>query len=231
MSLLSIVQEAAGSLNQPVPNVVVGNTTGDSLLWFNLAQREGRELFRRHDWQVLIVQHTWTTTATQAQASALPSAYDRLPPDPEIWNRTTNSRYIGPTTSRDWQILNSTSVSGGNPGWWRIIGGVLNLYPAPSAGDTATLEYISSNWATNAGGVPQSAWVLDSDLPIIPSRLFVMGIIWRWLRAKGFDYAEEMSTYERELERAAARDRGSNIMVVGGPRGDETSTTWDGTII
>src|SRR5262245_58641358 len=125
MTLREIVQDAAGSLNQPVPTSVIGNTLSDGVLWLTLVQREGRELARRHDWQALMVSHTWTTTATQAQASALPSAYDHLPPDPEVWDQTGNWRLTGPTSSRDWQILANRGVTGGSPGWWRIIGGVL----------------------------------------------------------------------------------------------------------
>lgn len=231
MTFLSIVQEAAGALNQPVPNVVFGSTAGDAVLWRNLMQREGRELSERHDWQELIVQHTWTTTATVAQASALPSDYSRLPPDPEIWDRTGNARLVGPVSSRDWQILNSSGVAGSIAGWWRIIGGVLNVYPAPTAGSTYALEYITNNFCASSGGTGQPAWVADSDTAIGKERLITLGITWRWLRAKGMSYSEEMATYEREVERTAARDRGSNIMVVGGPSDDDLSApTWSGTI-
>lgn len=231
MSLLTIIEEAAGSLNQPVPTSIFGSTQGDAVLWRNLAQQEGRQLARRHDWQALIVDHTWTTTATEAQSLALPSDYDRLPPDPEIWDRTGNQRLVGPASSREWQILNSSAVAGVSPGWWRIIGGVLNVYPAPDAGLTYALEYISKNWCEDSGGTDQSAWAADSDVALIPEHLMALGLIWRWLRAKGFDYAEEMSTYEREVEKASGRDRGMNIMVVGGARNeDDPPLTWNGTI-
>ena len=117
------------------------------------------------------------------------------------------------------------------PGRWRIIGGVLNIYPAPSAGSTYALEYVSENWCESSGGTGQAAWNSDTDVALISEPLISLGVIWRWLRAKGFDYAEEMSTYEREVEKAAARDRGSNVMVVGGPHDDDLPpTTWNGTI-
>ena len=48
-----------------------------------------------------------------------------------------------------------------------------------------------------------------------------LGLTWRWLRSKGMDYAEDMSTYEREVERAASRDRGLRPLVVGKGHRDE----------
>lgn len=229
MSLLTIIQEVAGDLSQPVPTAIFGNTVGDAVLWRNLAQREGRELARRHDW--LIVEQTWTTTATQAQASAFPSDYDHLPPDPEVWNRSGNQRLVGPTSSRAWQILKNSAVTGGTAGRWRIISNVLNIYPAPSAGLTYALEYVSKNWCQSSGAVGQTAWAADSDTPLIPSDLIALGLTWRWLRRKGMDYAEEMSTYEREVEKASGRDRGSNVMVVGGSANDyPPAPIWNQTI-
>jgi hypothetical protein len=191
MTLLTIVQEAAGSLNQPVPSTVFGSTSGDAVLWRNLAQREGRDLSGRHDWQALIVQQTWTSTATQAQTSALPSDYDHMVPDVVIWDRTGKYPYQGPTSSQDWQTLVSSGVTGGGAGWWRIIGGDVYLYPAPTAGRT-----LRSNTSRPNGASPRAArskrmggrYRHGAD-PGKPDRA---RLTWRWLRAKGMDYAEEM---------------------------------------
>jgi hypothetical protein len=229
MSLLSLVQEVAGSLNLPQPASVVGNTDPDAILFLNLAKREGRELFRRHDWQKLIVEHTQTSLATVAQ-TALPTAFDHLTPDVEIWNRSTDVRYLGPVSSSEWMRLNS-GISGGVSGWWRLIGGALNIYPAPTAGQTIAFEYISKNWCQSSALVGQSTWAADADTGIISEELMALGVTWRWLRAKGMDYAEEMATYERELEKAAARDRGIRIMAIGRSSDDSLpSPTWNGTI-
>lgn len=231
MSLLTIVQEVAGSLNLPVPTSVVGNTSPDAILFLNLAKREGRELARRHDWQAITVEHTWTTTATVAQSLALPSAYDRLPPDVEIWDRTADSRLFGPVPSNEWMRLHS-GVNGGIAGWWRIIGGVLNVYPAPTAGKTFALEYISKNWCESSGGTDQSTWQADADVALLKEDLIALGLTWRWLRAKGMDYAEEMATYEREVEKAASRDRGLRVMTARKASSDDypPQPSWTGTI-
>src|SRR5882672_2469038 len=231
MSLISIVQEAAGSLSLPVPTTIVGNANASEVLWLNLAKREGNELARRHDWQNLVVQKTWTSTATEAQSSAMGSDFDRPMPDPEIWNRTSNLRYIGPVASNEWERLRS-GVSGGVIGWWRLIGGAVNIFPAPTAGQTLAWEYMSKNWCQSSGGTGQSTWAADTDTGVIPERLLSLGLTWRWLRSKGMDYAEDMATYEREMERATSRDRAIRVMSVGASRPDDypAQPYWSGTI-
>lgn len=213
MTLLTMVAEAASSISQPVPTSLIANTSASSSLWRTLAIREGRELARRHDWQALVVQHSFTAVALVPQAGALPDDYDHLVPDITIWNRTNNTRYIGATWSNEWMQLQSGFTSGN--GWWRIVGGVLNIYPAPTAGDTIEFEYISRNWCVCGDGEPHSTWTHDDDVGVISEELMALGLTWRWLKSKGMDYAEDMASYEREVERAASRDRGLRPMVVG----------------
>jgi hypothetical protein len=229
MTLLATVQGAAASLSLPAITSVVGNSEANPTLFLTLAKQEGRQLARRHDWQELIVAHTWTTTATVAQSLALPADYDHLVPDVEIWNRSGNSLLLGPTPSNIWMRLQS-GISGGVTGWWRIIGGVLQVYPAPSASLTFALDYVSKHYCESSGGTGQSDWVADSDVGRVPEHLVELGLVWRWLRAKGMDYAEELATYEREVEKAAARDRGMTIQVVSGGSNEITEPFWDGTV-
>jgi hypothetical protein len=215
MSLLSLIREAATSISQPPPvSIVTNNTSAAALLWLTLARREGRELARRHDWQALVVRHSFAAVAAEAQPDALPAGYDHLVPDAEIWNRTSNVRYIGPAASNEWMQLHS-GITGGPTAWWRIIGGQLNIYPAPTAGNTIELEYVSRNWCTSAAAVEQNTWLADSDLGRISEELMALGVTWRWLKSKGMDYAEDMATYDREVERACSRDRGIRPMAVG----------------
>ena len=87
-------------------------------------------------------------------------------------------------------------------------------------------------WCSSSGGTGQSTWAADSDTANIPERLISLDITWRWLRSKGMDYAEDMSTFEREFERACSRDRALRIMTVG--KSDRTQYPpqpyWAGTI-
>lgn len=232
MSLLTLIQDAAKDpgVGVAAPSSVIGNTTDlNAVAFLALAQKEGEEISRRHDWQNLVVQHTQASLAAEAQ-TAFPSDFDRLVYNAELWNRTSNLKYLGPTPPREWQRLKQ-GISGGVTGWWRLLGNQLNIYPAPTAGITLATEYVSKNFCQSSGGTGQSAWAADTDTGKIPERLMRLGIIWRWRHSKGLDYAEDMATYERELERSAGRDRGTGLIRKGSPVGNNPPPPfWPGTI-
>lgn len=210
MTLLSIIQDAAVTLGLPEPSAVASSADLATKKLLRMANQAGRQLMKYHDWQNLIVEQSFTTLATQEQTNALPpNDYDRLVYNPEVWDRTSNLRLAGPVPQRYWQrILANTST--GSPGYWRILGNQLNVLPALTAGHTLAFEYISKRWANNASGDSQDSFMADTDVSLIPEDLIVLEVIWRFRQSRGFgQYAEDMSTCEREKEKAAAADRGT----------------------
>ena len=137
----------------------------------------------------------------------------------------------GPVSTQEWQWL-LVHQSGGYAGYWRLVGGKMQIRPAPAAGQTYSLEYLSRNWIMS-GGAPAATWATDADTARIPERLLTLGLIWRWKRSIGLDYSEEMATYEREVERACSRDRGLKPIVHDKYRAVPTSLTAEpgGTIL
>jgi hypothetical protein len=212
---------------------VVGSTDLTAQILFRFANQAGKELMRYHDWQALTVEVSATSTATVIQSGMLPAAdYDRMAYNAEVWNRSDDLRYTGPTPQRFWQQL-QTGVSGGVVGWWRIIGGELNLYPAPSAGKIIAFEYISKRWARSSLSVAQSKFMADTDTTVLDEDLLTLDMVWRFRQSRGFaQYAEDLATCEREKEKAASRDRGTGRI-----RPEDTRTTdwppfpvWTGSI-
>lgn len=211
MTLLSICQDAATELGLRQPSFIVGSTDLTSQLFYRLANQGGKELMRYHDWQALTTEQTFTTTATVSQvAGALPTAsFDRMLHNAELWNRSLNQRYSGPTQQRYWQQLKANVSVGGVTGWWRIINGALAIYPAPTTGETVAYEYIDKRWAQSATGTNQEKFLADTDVARISEDIITLEIIWRFRKSKGFQYAEDLATCEREKEKIAARDRGT----------------------
>lgn len=235
MSLLSIVSGtdhgAAVLCGLQAPQQVIGSTDPNTRLLLRLAQQEGRELARRHDWQALKVDYTFASTASEQQP-AFPADFDRLLPQGELWDRTANLRYLGPVDDMTWGRLKGMAIAVGVPGYWRLLGGRLYLLPAPPAGHTLALPYMSANWVRPQTGADKDSFTLDTDTALIPERLIALGIVWRFKRAKGLDYADDMATYEREVERAAARDRGLSPLILSKPRYEsEPPPTWPGVVI
>lgn len=233
MSLLTIISNpeygAAIKCGLPPPTSIAGSSDPNAPILLALANEEGRELARRHDWQGITVDYTVASLAAELQ-TALPSDYERLLPYPELWNRTSSQKYSGPTDVRTWGQIKGTGVTTGAPGWWRLLGGALYITPAPSAGDTLAFPYVSKNWVLPESGSNKDHFTIDTDTALIPERLIALGIVWRYKMSKGFDYAEHMATYEREVERAASRDRGLGaISPQGSNRG--VNATWPGTVV
>jgi hypothetical protein len=212
------------------PSSLFGSSDPNAPLLIALAQEEGEDLSRRHDWQALKVDYTVPTLAAEAQ-TALPADYDRMLPDGEWWNRTIGLKYIGPTDDTTWGAIKALNVTGAT-GYWRLQGGGPKIFPAPTAGQTLAFPYISKNWARSNLGVGKAVFTADTDTVVMPERLMSLGIIWRWKKDKGFAYAEHMASYERALEIACSRDRALAPIVVSKARPNSSgiANTWPGVI-
>jgi hypothetical protein len=229
-TLLEICQDAAAELGLPTPSVIVGASGATERRLLRHAQAAGRHLFRYHDWQALTEEHTFTSTATVAQADGLASNYDRMVHNPEVWNRTLHLRYMGPTPQRTWQRLQA-GIGAGVIGYWRLLGGEFQIYPAPTAGQTIAFEHVINEWCQSSGGDGQDKWMADTDTPKFVDDLFTYEIIWRYRHARGFaQYAEDMETSEREKEKAAARDRATGRIRPANQVNWPPQPTWSGTV-
>jgi hypothetical protein len=216
VSLLTIIQQACGELSLTVPTVVVGSTDPQVIQLLALAQRAGQQIAQAHPWQALMAEKTFTTVASTEQPAALPTDFDRFIPN-SFNNRTTRRPIIGPVTPQQWQWLIAQPAYSTIYLMYRERAGKFLIGPptvAPPAGQTIAYEYISKNWAKSASGTPQSQFLADTDTTYLDEQLFVVYIIWAFLRAKGMSYAEEMETFNRNLEQQQARDGGSTRLLL-----------------
>lgn len=210
MTLLSIVQDAAVLLGLPEPTAVAASTDPATKKLMRLANMAGKELTGYHDWQGLIVEVDFAALATQEQTNALPpNDYDRLIYNAVIWDTTAHLKLMGPTPQRYWRDIKA-GISSGVSGYWRIIGGQLNVLPVMTAGNVLSFEYISKRWVLSSLGVEQDVFMSDTDTCKVPvfENLLTLEIVWRFQQSRGFgQYAEALETCEREKEKAASTDR------------------------
>lgn len=203
MTLLSIVRDASDRLGLTRPSSVIASTDQNTLALLGLAQEEGKTLARRHTWQVLQAEHTFST-ADGTASYALPSAFDRILID-TVFNRTRRRRMVGDLSPAQWQETQASLVTMVNPAF-RIRGSLFLISPTPSAVETVAYEYISKNWCQSNISTGQAAWAADTDTGILDEELMTLGVIWRFRAAKGLDYAEAMNNYEIEVAKAITRD-------------------------
>lgn len=222
-TLIEIVHAACGELGVPQPVAIVGSTDAQSVQMLALMNREGKELAAREGaaggWPRLNKEHPITLIANR-------DFYD-FPADLQYflnttaWDRTQKWPLKGPISPQAWQILKSGTIGSIGPRRrFRLMRGLLYLDPVPSvseAGQQLVIEYQSDGWCESSAGVAQNRWITDGDRPTLPDEGFVLGLMWRFLRANRMDYAEEKDTYDKWVERTLARATGAPILALDGP--------------
>lgn len=219
MSLLTIIQDAATELKLVRPTTVIGSTDPNAPQLLALANKDGKELARRFDWQALNKEATFTTVASETQTtlSSLASDFGHII-DGTMWNRTQSWRVLGPLNSQEWQRKKASAAQAAIGNWFRIRGDSILFYPTPAAGENVYFEYISNKWCQSSGGTAQSSWVADTDTALLNEEIIRLGIIWRFRKAKGFDYGEDFRTYEAALASVFGGGAGNaNIDMTGEP--------------
>jgi len=224
MSLLSIIQSAAIDLNLPSPTIVATSSDAQVKQLMNLANRDGKDLIRRYDWQAVTVETNFTTVAAQAQttlATVAPDFFRMV--DESMNNRTQHWRVVGPLSAQEWQRRLSLGAQVGVVNSFRIRGNEIWFFPVPPGGDSIYFEYISKNWVNGADGSTKDAFTADTDTAALDEDVLTLGVKWRFLKAKGLDYSEEFRSYEAALEAIFGSD---------GARGpvDMTGSVIDWTI-
>jgi hypothetical protein len=213
VSLLTIVTEVCGRLALSQPTSVVGSTDTQVQQLFALANKAGHDLAQAHPWQDLMEEATFTTVASPVQSAAIPLDLDRMVPD-SIYNRTTRRPVGGPITPQEWQARQAQPAISTVVLVFRQRQGQFLISPTPPADQTIAYEYVSKNWAKGALGAAQAQFLADTDTAYLDESLIADAVVWMFLRSKGFSYAEEMKTYERNLEQQAGRDGGSGALTL-----------------
>lgn len=213
MSFLTVVQNACDRIGIQRPSAAYSSSDQQIIQIVGLAQQEGIDLAKRHTWQALTTEKTFTSIAAETQTGAIPTDFDRII-DGTFFNRSQTRQVQGPLTPEQWQfhkgVVATTIVEA-----YRIRGSAILLTPTPAAGQTYAYEYVSKNWCESSGGTDQALWAADTDTGILSEELMTLGIIWRWQKAKGLDYAESFRTYELQIAVAASRDGGKPVLNAG----------------
>lgn len=210
MTLLSLCNDAQDIVGIGRATGIVGSSSSTARRTLALANQEGLELSRRHPWEALLTEDTFTSTATETQSGVFNADFDRIVND-SMYNRTRFRRVTGPLNAREWQAQKGITASVLTDSF-RIRGGDLLLTPTPNAGDTYAFEYVSKNWCESSGGTGQSEWAADDDVGVLDESLMLLGLIWRLRQSFGQSYEEQFNTYERQVTQAMMRDGGKRVL-------------------
>lgn len=223
MSLLTICQAAAGRIGINRPSVVAGSTDQQVLQLLDLVNEEGAKLSTgasiglRYDWRRMIGEATFTAVAAEDQGDITTIAPGfKYIIQGTIYNRTLRRPVPGPLPPDKWQLLKAANVVGPYP-QWRVRGNTLKLLPSPNAGDQIYFEYHSSYWALSATGTPKAQFSADDDTSVLDEDLLTQGLVWRWKRTKGLEYAEDFRDYQTAVHIAITGDGTAPVLNMGDP--------------
>ncbi len=208
MSLLTICQDAASQIGIAPPVTVIGNPGVDERRMLRFATAIGRELATRCAWQALRAERTFTATAAEEQANAIPAGFLRFSPE-TLWDRTNGVSVTGPIDPTEYQSRRNDYLFGGLSGrmrWFTRRGDALLIVPPPQGGEQMAFEYQSADFCQSASGTAQSAWLADTDTGRVSEELITLGVIYRFLDADGQPSLATRADFERRLAQEIKND-------------------------
>lgn len=212
MTLLTIATAALAEIGEfNAPSAIIGSTDPTAVQLLALAKRSLRTLANDYKWQALLSTYTFATVASTA-TYALPTDYGRFA-NLTFWDRTNLTQIEGPLSPSRFEALRSSSLA--SPGMYknfRIAGSLFEIYPTPTAIETIAYQYYSK-YAISG----KETYTDDADVPLLDSDLLTIDLRWRFLQAKGADFASEKDEAEKRRDALRIKD-GGNDAIRFGPR-------------
>lgn len=225
MTVLTVLQDVAPEIGIEVPDVVFGGTERNQVELRTHLNRAAIMIMRDHEWQLLHTVATFTGDDA-ATAFALPTGYDRMPQKAQMWSSSLEAPMTHIMSSDRWLDLDVRSYDFVNQAWI-LIGDQFEIKPVMATGITGKIYYIDGRvFTANGGGSTIARAVNDGDIFRLDDEVLKLAVIWRWKKAKGRPYAEDMADYNEELNKRIKEDKGSRMIIVGRrriPKGARTA--------
>lgn len=205
-TILKIVQQVAGELNLPQPQVVVSSEDQNVLQLLALARAVSDDLLAEHNWQCLQTRYQFSTVDGTADY-AFPTDIERFI-DFTMFDSTSRWPLQGSMTPGQWEWLKTGFVSSPPYSRYRVWNDRFYLDPTPSATvHTISFEYISNNYVLDGSTtLPKNDFTQDSDVCRFDHRVMVYGIKLKWMAAKSLDTTAALVDFGRALEFAKGSD-------------------------
>lgn len=214
VALLGIVQTVCGEIGLPIPSTVVGSTTQQVRQLVAFANVTGDSLRDETAWPALRKTAKITTVnGTAGYTVSLASGGNTYTCSRIIqetgWDATNSWYFVGSVNDAEWMQWQYGIMSTPIRRIWRTTSdSTIEVFPVPTTnGDTLALAFVTDLWAQSSTGVPQGALSADTDVHLFNDRLFLLGLKWRFLEAKGLPFVAPKAEYDRiiSVRKAAAR--------------------------
>lgn len=230
MTVLLACRKASQLMGLTAPLQVYGSTSRYEVELQAIANEAARAIAEEHDWRKLTMLQTMTGDGSDT-AFDLPDDYDRMPVKSEVFASNTNAPISRAPSLDEWLRINMQGFSAPN-GWWIILGGQMQIYPALGTGILAKFYYQSNEIVlAEDGTTTKTAFTTDTDSFRLNEDMLALEIIWRWRAMKGLEYAEDMQNAGIAKAQQISREKGSRILSIGKPRMIYSDAlTYPGTI-
>ena len=146
-----------------------------------------------------------TSVAFGQDTYSFPSDVDHLIPQ-TMWDRSFRWQLLGPMSPQEWQVLKSGISPTGPRRRFRVIDGSFVVDPVPYDNNQIVYEYYSNAWVQDGISLSlKTSFQTDTDIYLLDDDTMILGIIWRFRRAKGLDYDQEYQSWRTSLDRYKAR--------------------------
>ena len=200
MTLLTIANSLARNVGLEETTQVIGSNRREMEELVDYCNKVGEELARRVDFGALHVVTTLTGDGSNNQFD-LGDQFSRISSGIGV---TYSTSIVRPLTRAEWA---SVVPIYGSPRYFLLEGNKLSLWPYLIDGAFVTVQSQSKAWCSNG----TAAWNADDETSLIDEDLMTKGLIVRWRRQKGMDYADYEAEFEADLADIARFDDRSRL--------------------
>ena len=211
MAVLAALQSAALRLVGQRPPVFFGSSGQIEIELCDLVNEVAQEIVDYADWQGLTRLHTISGNGVTTDFN-LPDDYGRQLIRSDVQDLDSWAwGYQRCTDINDFLCQQARGLIP-IPGIWIINDNLMQFAPAPSSGNPATFPYLTKNYATSSDTLEgKDAFTADTDTFGLAERLLTLGLVWKWREQKKLDFTGDQENFQNELNKAAAKDKGSRI--------------------
>ena len=216
-TILEICREVADLASVKRPNDLFNANGQQESIFLSVAKSSLDSLLRYGDWQELIKETWFCTTAgkTRYRIDEIVSDFYSFMPD-TIYVKDSKEQIIGSVTPQQWMSEKYCSTPDTNVKF-KIQNGCFIFLTEPPCGVKIVFQYRSNNIVWDFKTFEEkNVLSANTDVPIFDEYVVKLDILWRWLKRNGLDYSEEYNEYLRELKKRYGAERATKDICLAG---------------
>lgn len=207
MNILEIAQDAADICAVARPTDLFNQSSQNDQLFASVVKSTLSSLMRHAEWQTLTREGSLYTTDGVKDyliANTAPDFYALV--NGTMYIKDNIRSVIGAITEEKWRKLKQYHLPEIDL-MFKVQNNMFRFVKNPGCLELK-FTYKSNAVCFDAKtGEPKSQITANTDIPVFDEYLVKLGIIWRWNKRTGLDYAEEYNEYQRELNKSYAESK------------------------